>query len=85
MNTKKKSDELTLAIQAARLYQQAVDELIDDLVRSKVDMRIIKEKTRQTMLVAVSKYDELVRLKELTKAALELTEAKCLKPVKEKH
>lgn len=82
---KKTVDALTLAIQTARLYQQGVTELIDDMVKSKIDMRIIQKKTRETILVATSKYDQLVRLRELTKAAHDLTEGECLKPVKEKH
>lgn len=65
-------DELTLAIQAARLYHQAVDELVNDLVKSKLDMRVITKKTRETMLVAVSKYNQLIRMREMIKGEMEL-------------
>lgn len=69
---KEPPDELTLAIQAARLYHQAVDELVSDLVKSKIDMRVVTKKTRETMLVAVSKYNQLIRMREMIKGEMEM-------------
>jgi hypothetical protein len=70
--------DLELAMQAVRLFDKAFSLILEDLVRSKIDMRAIKKETRDYIMMARAKRDELLRRRELE-------ETEMIQPKKDKH
>lgn len=71
-------DDETLAVQAVGLFDKAFISILEDLVKSKVDMRILTKLTRDRIMVARQRRDEIIRRRELK-------ESKAVMPKGEKH